>query len=156
MLRLAMSTMLRVPSSRLLTKAKRLSLLKAISWCPAPVARCLIGLRLAVSITVTPDCPSCAPLLPTHSRRSSGCRATRTGLLPAATESISLNCSLSITATSPAVGIETNTRLLSLGVTQSIGGCFSSIRARVLVMPPTDTDGSTTETLASRFITSRK
>ncbi|MNP42273.1 hypothetical protein D3C76_1360310 [compost metagenome] len=109
-----------------------------------------------MSITVTPESSADGALLPTHSRRSSGCNATRTGWLPAPTESISLNCSLSITATSPAVGIETNTRLLSLGVTQSIGGCFSSIRARVLVMPPTDTDGSTTETLASRLITSRK
>ncbi|MNL04433.1 hypothetical protein D3C87_1250010 [compost metagenome] len=71
-------------------------------------------------------------------------------------ESITLNCSLSITATSPAPGIETNTRLLSRGVTQSIGACLMSMRAMVLVMPPTDTDGSTTEMLASRFITSRK
>ncbi|MNR20601.1 hypothetical protein D3C85_1374540 [compost metagenome] len=67
-----------------------------------------------------------------------------------------MNCSVSITATSPAVGIDTNTRLLSRGVTQSIGACLMSIRVMVLVMPPTDTDGSTTETLASRFITNTK
>ncbi|MNL15285.1 hypothetical protein D3C87_1362650 [compost metagenome] len=109
-----------------------------------------------MSITVTPESSAAFALLPTHSRRSSGCNANRTGLLPAATESINLNCSLSITATSPAVGIDTNTRLLSRGVTQSIGGCLISIRAMVLVIPPTDTEGSTTETLASRFITSRK
>ncbi len=72
--------MLRVPSSRLVTKAKRLSLLKAISWWPLPVARCLRILRLAVSITVTPESSADGALLPTHSRRSSGCKATRTGL----------------------------------------------------------------------------
>ncbi|MNI69660.1 hypothetical protein D3C73_1254230 [compost metagenome] len=109
-----------------------------------------------MSITVTPESSAEGALLPTHSRRSSGCKATRTGLLPAATESSNLNCSLSSTATSPALGIDTNTRLLSLGVTQSIGGCLMSMRVMVLVMPPTETDGSTTETLASRFITIRK
>lgn len=65
--------------------------------------------------TVTPDASAVDALLPTHNRRSSGRKARRTGLLPAATESSTLNCSLSMTATSPAVGIDTNTRLSFFG-----------------------------------------
>jgi hypothetical protein len=66
LLRLATSITLTVPSLRLLTKAYLLSVVKAISWCPAPVAMKPTGLRLAVSITVTPLSLASAALLPTH------------------------------------------------------------------------------------------
>ncbi|MNE79088.1 hypothetical protein D3C80_1755450 [compost metagenome] len=115
-----------------------------------------MALRLGTSITVTPLWAGSLVLLPTHSRRWSGCRATRSGCLPAGILPMRWKVSVSISATSPRSGIDTNTCLSSpLGV-QSIGWPGSSIRARVLVTPPTDTDGSITVRLASLFSTSRK
>ncbi|MCY1454811.1 hypothetical protein D9M71_719010 [compost metagenome] len=64
--RLATSTTVTRPASRLLTKAWRESALKAISWWPSPVARVATVLRVWVSITLTPPCSPRRALLPTQ------------------------------------------------------------------------------------------
>ncbi|MNF86784.1 hypothetical protein D3C84_692320 [compost metagenome] len=115
-----------------------------------------MALRLLTSITVTPLCAGSLALLPTHSRRWSGCKATRSGCLPAAMLPTRWKVSVSIHATSSRSGIDTNTCLSSLLATQSMGTPGSSMRARVLVTPPTETDGSITVRLASLFSTSKK
>ena len=55
--------------------------------------------------------------------------------------------------------VETALREVDRGIieaTQSMGAALRPMRARVLVTPPTETDGSITVRLASLFITSRK
>ena len=116
----------------------------------------LSSVRFCVSITLTPLCASSLALLPTHNRRWSGCKATRTGCWPAGRSSTRWKVVVSISATLPAAGIDTYTCLSSLLAAQSIGTSLRPIRARVLVTPPTDTDGSITVRLASLFSTSRK
>ncbi|MNL72455.1 hypothetical protein D3C87_1977700 [compost metagenome] len=63
--------------------------------------------------------------------------------------------SVSTTATSPASGIDTYKRLSLLLATQSMGARLSGIRLRVLVMPPTEIEGSITEILGSLFSSNR-
>ncbi|MOA15554.1 hypothetical protein D3C78_1357170 [compost metagenome] len=63
--------------------------------------------------------------------------------------------SASITATSPASGIDTNRRLSSALATQSIGWRLSWMLVSVLVMPPTEVCGSITEMLGSLLRVSR-
>ena len=112
--------------------------------------------RLGTSITVTPPLAGSSLLLPTHSRRWSGCSATRNGCAPASRMATRRKVSVSINATWPRSGIDTNTCLSSPVATQSMGRPGRSMRARVLVTPPTETVGSITVRLASLFSTSRK
>ncbi|MNC58500.1 hypothetical protein D3C75_1082310 [compost metagenome] len=115
-----------------------------------------MALRPGTSITVTPPLPGSLLLLPTHSRCWSGCRATRRGWSPASRSATRVKVSVSITETLPRSGIDTKTCLSSLVAAQSMGRPGSSMRAMVLVTPPTDTVGSITVRLASLFSISKK
>ncbi|MCY1431521.1 hypothetical protein D9M71_474910 [compost metagenome] len=63
--------------------------------------------RLGTSMTVTPLFSGSLALLPTHSRRWSGCMARRSGCLPAGRLATRWKVSVSISATSPRSGIDT-------------------------------------------------
>ncbi|MNP05436.1 hypothetical protein D3C76_973900 [compost metagenome] len=120
------------------------------------MAKVFSVLRLGTSITVTPPLAGSLLLLPTHKRCWSGCRTTRSGCTPASRSATRVKVSVSITDTLPRSGIDTNTSLSSPVAAQSIGWPGSSMRARVLVTPPTETVGSITVRLASLFSMSRK
>ncbi|MNJ61447.1 hypothetical protein D3C77_572330 [compost metagenome] len=120
------------------------------------MAKNFMFLRLGTSITVTPLCCGSLALLPTHSRRWSGCKATRKGCLPASMLATRLKVSVSINAISSRSGIDTYTCLSLLLAAQSMGIPGNSIRASVLVTPPTETEGSITVRLASLLSISRK
>jgi hypothetical protein len=67
-----------------------------------------------------------------------------------------LKLSVSITATSPALGMVTNSRRVLSCRAQSVPGRFNMVVAKVLVAPAMVTSGSTTEMLASLFINTTK